>query len=796
MIWTASAIHSLPVALLELVVALFLAVTARKARASSSNDLGQTRQTTTTTTALLAAWFFALVGLNGFHVLACTVTTPRISFWLNHVGESVSALCSTVPLLAFAYLLGDDGAVGPSARKPPSAGGFQTNLKAGWWRAERAFCVGAAALIASALSVGFVLHTLSIDDSALYYRLRVEHVEASSTSPLWGQSLALFVLCAYAQATLVLLRRAARLSPGRARQTLLAFAGVTASAVVAVVINRVEDTGALPTGSYVAWTLLSILAAVVVYMGHSDELASFSERIVGITLALVLLAGAAASELAVRLRGDQEDAVRQVLVERARRLWDDGERKAARAIADATVLDGSRAKESAVSEHPPSIDETVLYEQFTSKDGTTVRLSFPYVEKARAVDGIARAVAFSMVLATLLCVLVLRYLFEHAVLAPLRLLERASASSRAKTLFIAQLSHELRTPLSAVVGHAESLASTLKDRDDRARATNIKDAGFHLLALVEGLIEEGKTDLAPVVARYEPTTVRAAVAAALDLARPRAAAAVRLATDIAEDVPERIDTDPRVLRQILLNLLVNAAKHTSEGSITVRVRKQDDSLTFAVVDTGVGIPEDQHEKIFLAFHQVKEGEGAGLGLAIVRRLSDALSARIAVDSVPGRGATFTLTLPCPPSATRARRHTTAKAKEARGEGAAEAEGAGAAGAEGAEGAERAGAERRDRPHTRDGRQEHDARGRSRGALLGETLVLPDGALWEELRSLALDGDVVALDERARALASLNDALVPFADRVHTLAAAYEVRALQALFEPRAANEAEKPEPGA
>jgi signal transduction histidine kinase len=683
MLWNASAVHSLPVALLDVIIAVFLAQLVRSGPRSSSAQV----------TRHLAAWFGLLALLNGSHVVTCILTDPRASFVVNHIGQSVAVLMSIVPLIAFSYAFVE----GESLVR------------------ERRVAMIIATGAASALSLAFVCETILTPDQALYFRAGMEHTQARGLSQL-GAALSLTVLLGYAHACGVLVRKGLR-SSGRDRASIWAFAGIAAAAVVAVLINRLEGAEVLPTGSYTTWTLLSMAAAVVVYMGHSDELTSFAERIVGITLALFLVVLAAAGELTVRMRAGREDAVREAVMARAEDLWNAGR------TADAERVAGAVA--SAEPGGPArSISETVINERFIAQDGSAVVFRFPYIARARAIHPLAAGVASAMVAATILSLLTLRRLFDRSVLAPLRSLERASAASRAKSMFLAQLSHELRTPLSAVVGHARTLEAAPLGEHDRTRVRSIAHAGEHLLALVEGLLEEGKADLSVVVARREEVSIRKVLQAVADLARARAhAASTEVVVDVAEDVPLLVSTDARLLRQVLLNLLTNAVKHTTRGRVTCAARRRGSVVELSVEDNGVGIAPADQARIFDAFHQVTPGDGAGLGLAIVKHLADALGTEVRVESALGAGARFSFVLPIDPPA----------------------------------------AETPPAP----------------------VIVVPEGATRGELRELALIGDVVGLQERARALAATDPRYQGFAGRVDVLAGAYQVRALQALLEDEA-----------
>src|SRR5690348_17164157 len=212
MLWTVAAVHSLPVTLLDVVVAGFLA---HLARSASSPEQART-------TRLLCAWFVLLAFLNGCHVATCAIVEARASYLLNRVGESVSVLLSTVPLVAFAYAFIDAGAT----------------------RAEARIVTALVAVAAGALSLVFVVQSVFLTaDADLYYRVEVEHVETTTafTGP-WPLLLTLVVIAGYGTALVVLVRKGFA-AGGRDRASAFLFAGVVAAAVIAAFINRLEGAG-------------------------------------------------------------------------------------------------------------------------------------------------------------------------------------------------------------------------------------------------------------------------------------------------------------------------------------------------------------------------------------------------------------------------------------------------------------------------------------------------------------------------------------------------------------------------
>jgi len=228
-------------------------------------------------------------------------------------------------------------------------------------------------------------------------------------------------------------------------------------------------------------------------------------------------------------------------------------------------------------------------------------------------------------------------------------------SNHYKSEFLANMSHELRTPLNSSLILAKLLADNKTGNltDEQVRfAQTISSAGYDLLALINDIldlskIEAGKVEVSPALLPVR-TTVDGLVAGVEAVARDKGLA---LRAEIDPGAAERIETDPQRLGQILKNLLSNAIKFTERGEVVLRVfAAGPDALGFSVRDTGIGIAADQRDLIFEAFRQAdgsthRKYGGTGLGLSISRDLARLLGGDIVVDSQPGLGSTFTLTLP-------------------------------------------------------------------------------------------------------------------------------------------------------
>jgi len=231
--------------------------------------------------------------------------------------------------------------------------------------------------------------------------------------------------------------------------------------------------------------------------------------------------------------------------------------------------------------------------------------------------------------------------------------EALRRASEAKSRFLSSMSHELRTPLNSIIGFTDLLLMSGRDPlTDRQRQAleKVGESGKHLLGLINQVLDLAKIEAGRVEVRAEPFPLAALVHECLAAIEPQAQAKALGLRAIGEEAVPEIRQDRGKVKQILLNLLSNAVKFTPAGFIEVRVHAEpNDSVAIVVADTGPGIRPEDHEAVFDEFRQVGSASesslGTGLGLPISRRLATLLGGTLALESLPGRGSTFTLRLP-------------------------------------------------------------------------------------------------------------------------------------------------------
>lgn len=235
--------------------------------------------------------------------------------------------------------------------------------------------------------------------------------------------------------------------------------------------------------------------------------------------------------------------------------------------------------------------------------------------------------------------------------------QQAEEASRAKSAFLASMSHELRTPLNAIIGFTRLVMRRAKDALPARQYENLEKilvSGEHLLSLINSILDLSKIEAGRMEVKKHPFALRPLLELCIETIRPLVRRhAVELIGKL-ETAPLMLVNDEEKLKQIVINLLSNAAKFTENGSIVLKASERGGTVEIWVRDTGIGISADKLEAIFEEFRQVDAAAvptqpGTGLGLSISRRLARLLGGEITVVSEVGRGSTFTLSLPLQPT---------------------------------------------------------------------------------------------------------------------------------------------------
>ncbi|MBS9770923.1 MAG: hybrid sensor histidine kinase/response regulator [Trichodesmium erythraeum GBRTRLIN201] len=247
----------------------------------------------------------------------------------------------------------------------------------------------------------------------------------------------------------------------------------------------------------------------------------------------------------------------------------------------------------------------------------------------------------------------------------------AEAANRAKSVFLANMSHELRTPLNAIIGYSEILledAHSLGSKDFIHDINNIHTSGKHLLTIINDILDLSKIEAGKMDVHWESVNIMVLIENVLATIQPLIEQNNNILEIICEDNQEPIMADPNKMRQVILNLLSNAAKFTENGKIILKVKVAnndedfisqnrdcnftDKVLILSVADTGIGISEEKIDSLFQPFTQADNSTtrkygGTGLGLAISRHFCKMMGGDITVVSEVNKGSIFTVKFPVP-----------------------------------------------------------------------------------------------------------------------------------------------------
>jgi len=231
--------------------------------------------------------------------------------------------------------------------------------------------------------------------------------------------------------------------------------------------------------------------------------------------------------------------------------------------------------------------------------------------------------------------------------------DRAEQADRVKSVFLASMSHELRTPLNSIIGFTgillQGLAGPLNDEQTK-QMEMVRSSGRHLLALINDVLDLSKIEAGQLAVQSEPVRMARVIDSVVKTLSPLAdEKGLAVEAHVAPDVKDII-SDARRVEQVLINLVGNALKFTSEGGVRIECRAEKDDVVTRVTDTGIGIKPKDMDKLFGMFQQIPAGQprsggGTGLGLAVSRKLVETLGGRIWAESQWGVGSTFTFTLP-------------------------------------------------------------------------------------------------------------------------------------------------------
>ena len=229
--------------------------------------------------------------------------------------------------------------------------------------------------------------------------------------------------------------------------------------------------------------------------------------------------------------------------------------------------------------------------------------------------------------------------------------EQAESANRAKSEFLSRMSHELRTPLNAIIGFTQLLEMEQLSANQSESVSHIARGGDHLLALINQVLDIARIDSGRMTLTVESVEVAASLREAAELIAPLAARhGIRVSLDVGKESEFCVSADRQRLQQVFMNLLSNAVKYNRpDGTVTVIAELVEDRVQIRIQDTGIGIPAEKMSRLFVPFERLgaeqTQIDGTGIGLALAQRIVTANHGRLTVESVVGKGSTFTVELP-------------------------------------------------------------------------------------------------------------------------------------------------------
>ena len=232
--------------------------------------------------------------------------------------------------------------------------------------------------------------------------------------------------------------------------------------------------------------------------------------------------------------------------------------------------------------------------------------------------------------------------------------EEAEYANKVKSQFLARMSHEIRTPVNAVIGMNEMILRESNEHSIKKYAHDVKDSSMTLLGIINEILDASKIEAGIVDIIEAKYSMRSMLNELYNTTYVRANdKGLEIKFDVDKNVPEKLLGDGKRIRQVLMNLLTNAVKYTNKGSVTLKlecdIEEEKAILKYSVIDTGIGIKEEDKEKIYNAFQRVdisrnKDVEGTGLGLSIARQYLELMDSQLEIDSVYERGSIFSFEL--------------------------------------------------------------------------------------------------------------------------------------------------------